>query len=425
MSRKIWATAILAAGIAPLAGARSLDARTFASTAAFRSVGDNGEAFGGAEETDDLAARESELYERGTRAMDEGDWTAAARAFQEVVQMSGARGDGARYWVAYALAKQGRRDEALAALRGFESKYPKSSWRKDVRALELEIRPASGKTLLREGGDDEDLKLMAINGLMSSEPEQAVPMLEKVLNGNASPRVKERALFVLAQSGSPRARQIIASVARGADRPELQEKAIHYLGISGGKGNAELLSEIYASSKSVELKEKVLHAFMLSGDKARVVEAARDEKSPELRAAAVRLLGVMGARTELWQMYGSEATGSVKDTILQALFIAGDVDHVAELARTESDANLRREAIHRLGIMGNTEGVLLRLYREEKDVDARKAVLQALFLQNSAKSLVEIARSEKDPRLKAEAVSKLAIMHDKDATNYMLEILNH
>jgi len=111
-------------------------------------------------------------------------------------------------------------------------------------------------------------------------------MLEKVLNGNASPRVKERALFVLAQSGSPRARQILADVARGNARPDLQEKAIHYLGISGGKGNGQLLAEIYASSTSVELKEKVLHAFMISGDKARVLEAARSEKSPELRAAA-------------------------------------------------------------------------------------------------------------------------------------------
>lgn len=369
--------------------------------------------------------KENDLYERGTQALDDSNWTDAATAFREVVRLGGSRADAALYWVAYSLSKQGRRDEALATIRELDSKFPKSKWRKEARALELEIRPSSGRSVIGESGDDEDLKLMAINGLMNSEPEQAIPMLEKVLSGNASSRVKERALFVLAQSSSPRARRLIADVARGSSRPELQEKAIQYLGLSG-RANGQLLAEIYTTASSTDVKERVLHAFMLSGDKERVLELARTEKNPELRASAVQQLGLMGARAELWQMYRGESSEPVKESILHAMFLAGDVEHILDLARAEPVASLRASAIHKLGLMGREHAgpALVSIYRAEKDPELKKAAIQGLFLQNNGKALVEIARSEKDPQLKSDAVSKLSLMRDKDATEYMLEILN-
>lgn len=375
---------------------------------------------------EDGASRETEAYDRGTKALDDENWTAAAAAFQEVVRLGGSRSDGATYWLAYSLAKQGRRDDALTLLRGFESKYPKSTWRKDVRALELEIRPASGRAVLGETGSDDDLKLMAINGLMSSDPEQAVPLLEKVLAGGASDRVKERALFVLAQSSSPRARQILGEIARGKSRPELQEKAIQYLGITGGKAGAQVLSDVYASSPSREVRRKVLHAWMVSGEKNRVLEAARNETDAELRVDAVHQLGVMGARTELWELYKNDSAESVRQAALQAMFIAGDVEHVLELARTEASPTLRRAAIHNLGLMGGGRAgaALVSIYREEKDRELKSAAVQGLFLQDNGKALVEIARGERDPQMKSEIVSKLSLMRNKDATDYMLEILN-
>jgi len=146
-------------------------------------------------EPEDKASRESEVYDRGSRSLDDGEWGDAEKEFRKVAEMAGSRADGATYWIAYSLNKQGRSDAALEILRAFAGKFPKSSWRKEARALELEIRPASGGAVLREDGNDEDLKLMAINSLMNSEPERAIPMLEKVLNGSASPppRVASRA----------------------------------------------------------------------------------------------------------------------------------------------------------------------------------------------------------------------------------------
>ena len=96
-------------------------------------------------QADARAAKESELYERGSEALDDEEWKKAAEAFQQVAQMGGAKADAALYWVAYSLNQQGRKGEALTTLRAFWEKYPKSRWKKEARALELEIRQRGGR----------------------------------------------------------------------------------------------------------------------------------------------------------------------------------------------------------------------------------------------------------------------------------------
>ena len=105
-------------------------------------------------------------------------------------------------------------------------------------------------------------------------------MLEKFLTGNASVKLKKKALFVLSQGGSPRARQVVTEIARGQRNPQLQGEALKYLGLFGGEQSRQALAEIYASTSDVGVKKQVLHSFMLSGDKARVLAAARAREGP-------------------------------------------------------------------------------------------------------------------------------------------------
>jgi HEAT repeat protein len=134
----------------------------------------------------------------------------------------------------------------------------------------------------------------------------------------------------------------------------------------------------------------------------------------------------MGARQELWDLYRTEPDRDVKDAIVQGMFVAGDAEHMAELARNEKDPELRHRAISKLGLLGRTRTgeMLLSIYRGDKDPEARRAALQGLFVQNNAHALVELARVEKDREWKQEIVQKLSVMHDKEATDYLIEILN-
>jgi HEAT repeat protein len=380
------------------------------------------------ESADRERERESRAYEQGRDFLDEGKYDRAIERFNDVIGMKGTRADAALYSKAWAQNKAGQRAEALTTIGTLARDYPKSRYLTQAKVLEAEVRRDSGQPVKPGDQNDEDLKLMAIQAMQNSDPEQTVPMLEKLLQGTASPRVKSRALFVLAQSDSPRAREVMKNIAKGNSTPELQNRAIDYLGTQGGRESRATLAEIYSSSPDVDVKRRILRAFMVAGEKDRLLAAAQSEQNPQLRAEAVQQLGVMGAHDELWQLYQKESAVDVKKRIIQAMFVGGNVTRLIELAKTEKDPELRRTAVRNLGIMGSKEtgAALVEIYNTDKTPDIRKAVITGLFQQNNATALIDLARKEQDVEMKKEIVSKLSLMgHDNpEVMKYMMELLN-
>ena len=370
--------------------------------------------------------RFEQTYERGRNSIERQEWTRAVEQFSSLVSDRAPRADAALYWRAYALDKLNRQTDALTSVAELLKSFPASRWLGDARALELQIRQRAGQPVSPDQQGDDELKLLAIQGLMHSDPAQSVPMLEKLLQGNSSPRLKERALFVLAQSNSTRAQEVLARVARGNANPDLQEKAIQYLGVNGNEANRQLLSDIYQSSNDIGLKRRILRSFMMSGDRTRVLNAATTEKSNELRAEAVRQLGFMGARDQLWQLYQKEQAVEVKQQILQAMGVAGDSSHLVDVANSETNPDLLRTAIRQMGISGGGQSkadALVSMYSRQKDPTVKGAVLDALFISGNADTLVALARKETDLPMKRRIVEKLSLMNAPSARNYMLELL--
>ena len=371
-------------------------------------------------------SREEQTYKDGTNSLKEGQWQQAIERFSEVATMKGRRADAALYWKAYALNKAARRNEAETTITELRHDFPRSEWLKDAGALELQIKQVRGQTVDPGRENDEDLKLLAINSLMNSDPERAIPLLQGVLsNPNASTNLKERALFVLAQSDSSQAGQMIGAIARSQSGPDLQVRAIRYLGISGDR-YSKLLQEIYAGSSDVKVKEAVLQAYMTSGAKEPVLAAARGEKDPELRRAAIHQLGAMGARKELEELYGSTSSIDDKEAILQAFGMAGDSDQLIHVATTEGDGKIRERAIRDLGPFGGEKArpALVQIYSNEKDPELRRAAIRSMFILGDATDLIALARTETDPDMKRQLVEQLSLMGNKEARDYMLEILN-
>ena len=110
---------------------------------------------------------------------------------------------------------------------------------------------------------------------------------------------------------------------------------------------------------------------------------------------------------------------------MQAFFLAGDAQKLVQAAQSEKDPEVRRAAIRNLGLIHSDDSAkaLQTIYSKESDRGLRGEVLNAYFLQGNAAAIVAIARSEKDPELKKTAVSKLSLMHSKEATDYLMELL--
>lgn len=308
---------------------------------------------------------EDRNYRNGTRSLDRGEWDKAIESFTAVIQAKGERMEGAYYWKAYALGKSGKRDEALAQLAELEHTSPKSRWLDDARALRVELKQASGQPLAQDVQNDEELKLIALNGLVDTAPDRAIPAIRDLLKKSSSPRLRERALFVLAQSDSPQARDILVQYAKGSGNPDLQLKAVDYLGMHRRRENLPLLTEIYNANSDPEVRRRVLRALANQRDKDQLLQVARTEKDPDLRREAVSMLGGLRAEAELMQLYPTET-----------------------------------------------------------NKDVRRRIIQSVMATKSAKSLVEIARKETDPELKREAVQMLSSMKSQEATDYLMELVN-
>ena len=380
---------------------------------------------------DERAAREARgftwfdaQYERARQAIERAQWPQAVQQFTTLAEAKAPRSDAAMYWRAYALDKMNRQMDALTAVGDLFRSFPSSRWVPDARALELQVRQRSGQPVSVDAGDDE-LKLLALQGLQQTAPERAVPLLVKVLSDVGSPRLKERALFVLSQSAAPEARATLERVARGSANPELQMKAVQYIGMSGQRGRA-VLNDIYVGAADLDVKRQVLRAFTMAGDRQRVLAAAQTEKTPALRTEAVRQLAMLGAKDELWEMYQKESAADVKRTILSSLAMSGATPRLVEIATTDRDAGLRLAAVRQLGMFGGngTTATLTSLYAKEEDVQVRGAAVDALFLHGNAEALVSLARHETNPALRLEIVQKLSMMRAPAAIEYMAEILN-
>ncbi len=363
-------------------------------------------------------------YDRGMRALDDHKYDDAVHRFDAVVNAKSSRADGALYWKAYSLNRLGRRDDALAALSQLRRDYAGSHWLNDAQALEAEIRQGSGQPISPAQESNEDLKLLAINSLMSADPEKAIPLLEDVLKGNSSPKVKERALFVLTQNQSPQAQQVLMNYAKGSGNPDLQTRAIRYIGMSGTSDARKQLLSIYNSSNDTSIKRQILQSLMTTNDKDTLLNIAKAEKDQELRQSAVRQLGVIHGVDQLAQLYAAESSLEVKKEIIRSLFIANASDKLLDIARNEKDQSIRSEAIRNLAMShGVAADALANLYTAETDSNVKRQLVNGLFAHGDAKLMIDLARKETDPQMKMYIVRQLSMMHSKDATDYMMEIL--
>ncbi|QNI30908.1 HEAT repeat domain-containing protein [Alloacidobacterium dinghuense] len=373
-------------------------------------------------------AREDQLYADATRAINESRWSDAESLLNQVVDQHGRRADGALYWKAYAENKEGNSSDALKTCSDLRLSFPKSNWLKECNALEIEIRGKSGSPVQPQAEQDEDLKLLALNSLMQSGDANALPILQHILEGQQSERLKERALFVLAQDQSKQAQDLLGQIIRGEKDPNLQVKAINLLAVTKGNKAADTLADIYARSTNESVKRAVLNSYLVMNAPDKLVQVAQHESDPELARHAISELGALGAVSQLSTLYQATSSKDVKAAVINAFVPAGakGAEALSAIASSEQDPELRRKAIRNLGVVGGSSSVptLMSIYSKSTDEESKKAVLDALFVAGDAHDLVALARSEKDPSAKRDIVGKLAVMHNKEATDYMIEVLN-
>jgi hypothetical protein len=356
--------------------------------------------------------RSGDAYNAGLGALQQRQYERAIQAFDRVIEGKGSRVDAALYWKAFSEFKLARTDAALRTVAQLQKEHAQSRYLNDARILEAEARKQSGQRLDPAQLDDDEIKLLAIQGLQRTE--QAVPLLEGVLNGANSLNVKKRAIYVLALSSDARAREILMRYAKGGGNPDLQLEAVRLLvSRRDAQTTGAVLRELYESTPDTAVRRTIIDAYRTPSRQG----PTQGGTSPLAATAA----------QDLAALYQRETDAELRRHIANVLVANGSIDQAVTVIRSERDARTRQRLISTLSIRNNPRATqaLVDLYGSLTDTESREAVINALAGQQNAEALISLAKAESDVQLKTRIVRQLSEMapRSKAAADYLMEVI--
>jgi HEAT repeat protein len=173
---------------------------------------------------------------------------------------------------------------------------------------------------------DADLQIEALVGLLDAHSDRVIPLLRDIALDDKNPAEARRAVFALAQSNKPEARNTVVEAAKHGPSP-VRIAAIRELGRFEGP----------------------MYTMTLVG-------IARLEADPTVRDTAIVTLGRTGARFQLRTLY-TQLPSASRYSVLTALFNAKDDDELIRIASTESDQRLRTRARQQLRLLATPKAV--------------------------------------------------------------------
>ena len=199
---------------------------------------------------------------------------------------------------------------------------------------------------------DADIRIQALGGLMRIDAEKVIPILGEIAFEGDNPSAAIRAVFMLAQSPLPKARETVVRVAKTGPEPA-KIAAVRDLGRFGGREVSKDLLQVYETANE-PVKRQIVKSFGEREEQTALDTIVRTEKDFKLRSVAIVTLGRAGGVSQLASMYtsaGVESRRSIIDGLFQARAEAQLID-IAETERTAGNEVLCSYALDRLKLLG-------------------------------------------------------------------------
>jgi hypothetical protein len=356
----------------------------------------------------DAAAPESKRLIRARDYIADEQWGRAIEQLRAAVaDPKETRRDEALYWLAHSLHEAGDPGAAVSTVNRLERDFPASMWVRPARSLRIAIAvrlqrsdvlwhvavppppppapartPAPPKPAPAPGhappvpppadgpppptppppppamwytgpiDPDDDMRVLALAGLLRTDPEKVVPMLGQIAFESDNQGSAMRALFMLAQSSSPKARETVVRVARTGPEP-LRAAAVRDLARFGGPEVSRDLLSVYGTA-NVPVKVQIVKSLGERSEQSALLTIVNTEADGEIRSRAIVSLGQAGGAAQLARLYASAAP-KIKRSIIDGLFFSraeSELIRIAESERGREGAVLRRHALASLRLLG-------------------------------------------------------------------------
>jgi HEAT repeat protein len=377
-----------------------------------------------------------QVFREGRDFIEAQNWQKAAEKFNDFIKgyPKDRDLDAALYWHAYALEKQGRKDDAAVSLKRLIERFPGSSWRREADALLV----AMGHTDVVQRALDRDnceIKILALQSLFEADEERAIGIITEAVKANPAPcqGFQAAAVAILGSRRSPRVVPILLDIARSNPDQKLRLTAIRRLGDQHDEQVTEELIKLYDADRTKEVRAQILRALIESRTprgSAKVMEIARSSDDVTARMYALRYVGELkdpASLDALISIYDADKTKEIRSQILRALAEREEPRARAkllEVARTGETPELRIEAIRRLGNRGRVAiDDLLQLYSSETNLQIKQGLLRAFAENSDPKALAklfEIARGSDAIELRGYAIRVLGGKNDPQTADQLV-----
>ena len=398
------------------------------------------------------------IYRLAREALNRGDWGRAARMFQDI-QRNYAKSvyeKESEYWEAYSRYKIGTTDELKQAAKVLEPtasrlspgaasdgsdlrrmsyggmSYSFNSGRRasdsDVLSLYTRINGVLAqrgdadaaakvaKFAQQQGApcDQEDLQVRAeaLSALTQMDPNQAVPMLRRVLDrkDECSASLRRNAVLILARRSDPDATALLLQTAKSDPNITVRSEAVSYLSRIPGDAGVNALEDILKTEQDERIQRAAIRGLMASDN-------------PRARASMRSLLdrkdAPLNLRLEALSSFNSDRATSDDAAYLRNLYGRADND------RLKTDIV---NAIARIGGPENDQ-FLLNIVRNNNEPSSARSAALARLSRSSTLSTADLARlydaSAESYDIRSRIISILGSRKDQESTDKLIDIVKN
>jgi HEAT repeat protein len=418
----------------------------------------------------DSAASDS-VFRSARTLLDDRQYRRAANAFASLAQLypTTLRAGDALYWQAWGLYQLGKDNssrsdlgKALDALSQFNLNYGKNTQMANdaadlyaqIRALQAKLGDANAAVDMASERDklrqtpgctgsraDDEMRMAALDGLLSMNSADAIPILESVLKQKDPCKVelRKKAVFMIAQKRGPSVVPTLLDVARSDPSSDVRGDAIFWIGSSQAEAAIPALDSIIFQSKDEEVRKKAIFALSQQRrDAARqtLQRVAQDEKIPEdVRGDAIFWLGQNGiADLEFFKtLFKTTKSTELRSKILNGVATGrspGASAWLLDIARDKTfDIETRKSAIFWASQRREMDlNVLNTLYDQARGEDEMQEHILFIYSQRrepaATDKLMSIARSDPNMEMKKKALFWLSQKNDPRVKAFILELIN-
>lgn len=351
--------------------------------------------------------------------------------------------DGLQVQIQSQLARRGDAEATAELVRQAEGRTPPgymdATEQRTRDERERALAAGQRERMQRVQGEQDDIRMQALNALLQMDSENAIRILKGVLQNRSEDnvRLRRQAVFLVAQKRSSERETILLDAVRNDPDPEVRQNAVFHLSQVRTPEAVNALDSILQNSTDRDLQERAIFALSQhNSDRAGEIlkaYAQRTNAPKELRAHAIQWLGQRRGNSQfLRELYPQLDDSDLKDRALFALSQSRSPENGEFLIRIALDSSenieVRKRALFWAGQSNTANPQLYELYDRTSDVEMKEQLI-FVYAQRRSDSLaldklIDIVRNEPNTQLQGRAIFWLGQMRDPRAIAVLEEIIN-